>query len=1011
MALSYNAFISYRHHPDDIRVAGEIHRSLERFHIPGPLKKKTKKISRLFRDKEELPITSNLNDDIRIALENSDFLIVICSVHTKESGWVQREIELFLETHDRDHVLTVLASGEPYDVIPECLLYEDVTDPDTGETKRIEYEPLSCDWRMPRRKAQREELPRLAAAILGCAYDELRQRQKQYRTRRLTAILAAAFTLLVGLSAYFMYSAITIQKHLEASQKSQSQHLASAAGELLNEGDRLTAISLAMAALPSPDNDRPYVPSAEFVLTSALDLYNADCSGFSAAGIISPGEGITIRDFVVSPDRKYLYIWDERHVLTCWDTQTFGMLSSITPKEGLSMEVYAAQDGIIVYSIEQVTCYAPDGSSLWTIEGFYDAALCTDQRTLLLLDLSGKLLFIDTATGKETRAPIEIPCDSEASPLSTDLLGFPSRNCSADLPIAIACRVKEVDPSTGLIASTHCDILTVDPKSGTVTTIPVGAEDLHMVTVTPDRKLLVTSDPETEALMIGVFEGNRINGHSFYKLLCYDIDTQAHLWSGTVSSDTFSGFNSLTPIPGSNRVLCQVGLSMYVFDTGSGELVSQCAAGSGVVAISVEETKTWAILQDGYIASFVYDQHYCFEQKCMAGPISDGALGQDYYGLQWDSNTIIVYRPRKETPAWEYKSEHDIGGMDSLYIRGNLIAFENSGKVHVFDLQTKQPLPGFPLEGLQLLDFSDDGTRLVCADGEGALAQVDIATAEVQTTSLPIKDYASPPRDFALRGNILSYLIRVNDETTLFRYDTAGEQVLCSLDITTQNTAYGAMAILGQTDSHVWIWVPDGKVVEVDVAAQTETVILKELTAAPKITLLDDKVIITSLGDVHVRTPGGGELLSYSMENVTIGSVCPYGTDLLFLCDDGFLYRCDANGKLISQLQLHTDYGFASALTNTVIDPLVRWEFTQDGRLVLSACQITNVIDLETWALRCYVPKGIAYDPGSDSYLCTSAHRLMAYPACDVETLLQIAQTQLGTFQLTNAQKTAYGID
>ena len=125
MDIHYNAFISYRHHPDDIKVAADIHRSLERFRVPKSLRKATKGITRLFRDKEELPITSNLTDDISSALRNSDFLIVICSVHTKESVWVQREIELFLSTHPRNRVLTVLASGEPYDVIPEILLSEE----------------------------------------------------------------------------------------------------------------------------------------------------------------------------------------------------------------------------------------------------------------------------------------------------------------------------------------------------------------------------------------------------------------------------------------------------------------------------------------------------------------------------------------------------------------------------------------------------------------------------------------------------------------------------------------------------------------------------------------------------------------------------------------------------------------------------------------------------------------------------------------------------------------------
>ena len=78
MDIHYNAFISYRHHPDDIRVAMEIHRGLERFKIPKAIRKKSTPLH-LFRDKEELPITSHLTEDITRALENSEFLIVICS--------------------------------------------------------------------------------------------------------------------------------------------------------------------------------------------------------------------------------------------------------------------------------------------------------------------------------------------------------------------------------------------------------------------------------------------------------------------------------------------------------------------------------------------------------------------------------------------------------------------------------------------------------------------------------------------------------------------------------------------------------------------------------------------------------------------------------------------------------------------------------------------------------------------------------------------------------------------
>ena len=123
----YNAFISYKHAPLDSKVAADVQRSLEHFHIPAGIQNKTgkKRIERIFRDKDELPITSDLTDTISNALEKADYLIVICSPETKKSMWVKREIQYFLKNHTKSQVLTVLAAGEPEEVIPPILLYED----------------------------------------------------------------------------------------------------------------------------------------------------------------------------------------------------------------------------------------------------------------------------------------------------------------------------------------------------------------------------------------------------------------------------------------------------------------------------------------------------------------------------------------------------------------------------------------------------------------------------------------------------------------------------------------------------------------------------------------------------------------------------------------------------------------------------------------------------------------------------------------------------------------------
>ena len=148
MIEHYNAFISYKHAKEDTKVAEAVQHGLEHFHIPRKIKKKTgkKRIERIFRDKEELPITSDLSENIAYALEHSDYLIVICSTNTKESMWVPREIEFFLRNHSPRQIFTVLVNGEPQDVIPEILLHENrIVTNENGEqqTIRIPLEPLS----------------------------------------------------------------------------------------------------------------------------------------------------------------------------------------------------------------------------------------------------------------------------------------------------------------------------------------------------------------------------------------------------------------------------------------------------------------------------------------------------------------------------------------------------------------------------------------------------------------------------------------------------------------------------------------------------------------------------------------------------------------------------------------------------------------------------------------------------------------------------------------------------
>lgn len=316
--IKYDAFISYRHSELDSFVAETLHKQLENFILPRnvvrqkPVNKT--RIQRVFRDKEELPLVTNLADPITEALDNSEYLIVICSPRLPESMWCRKEIETFIEMHDREHVLAVLVEGEPDTSFPEELLYREVeeTQPDGSVIKkRMPVEPLAADVRGADHKEIRRkiksELLRLVAPMFDCNYDDLKQRHKEQRMRKIimTSVSISAVCLLFGIVSTTMALRIQHQntqiKEQNTQIRAQSDEIAAQAQEIeqqyreakkntaiskskeavnyLEEGDRMRAIATAQdALLDLSEGDRiedgvDYPAEAVYALTDSLYLY------------------------------------------------------------------------------------------------------------------------------------------------------------------------------------------------------------------------------------------------------------------------------------------------------------------------------------------------------------------------------------------------------------------------------------------------------------------------------------------------------------------------------------------------------------------------------------------------------------------------------------------------------------------------------------------------------------------------------------------------------------------
>ena len=205
----YDAFISYRHLPLDMAVAVKLQSLLETYRPPKNLTGlKRNRIKRVFRDQSELPTSGDLGSDIRQALLDSRYLIVVCSEETKNSLWCMEEIRMFKEAHHghTDHILPLLVSGEPSEVFPVELLWERKRTEVSAETltqeEWVRIEPLSADVRAKSRKESlkklRMEFLRIAAPLLGCSFDGLYQRHQKRRRRRIMAAAGGSAAIILS---------------------------------------------------------------------------------------------------------------------------------------------------------------------------------------------------------------------------------------------------------------------------------------------------------------------------------------------------------------------------------------------------------------------------------------------------------------------------------------------------------------------------------------------------------------------------------------------------------------------------------------------------------------------------------------------------------------------------------------------------------------------------------------------------------------------------------------------
>lgn len=555
--FKYDVFISYRHAPLDSAVAGYIQKALERYRVPAEIRRKTgkKKITRVFRDQEELGVSSDLYQEIREQLSQSEYLVLILSPRTRESPWVLREIETFLEFRSREYVLPVLVEGEPCDTFPDIL-------------SRDSKEPLAADFRGKSIKEAlrnaRRNLPRLVAPILHCSYAELVQRAKVYKMKRLAALSGVIAAAGICISAFTAWQYVQIRTNYQEKLANQSRYLARQSADLLSQGRREEALLVALEALPknSGDTSRPFVGEAMTALQNGLYTYY----DYGTSTIypmkrlelkavltdrVQTGQANGTELFSVMDVEGRVYVIDpvSMEILTLFEDRTyqkalFASDSRIILESENSLYCMDCTDGSLMWQWDFAILHPEDQSDAirsssalqWVYSQTLDQVICFN-RSSSTLDGEFVLYQILASEGTETVRKHPFGSESEQPAGSITDISLSPDGCRA--AVSFQCGRDTASPEP-YISGYLYRIMSLDLEENLTSPIT----DIHTSIGTnmewiDSRRLLTVSCQmlsETGAVLN--------SGHEHNDITLWDTDTAEPLWHNTTSSITGGTFRA-----------------------------------------------------------------------------------------------------------------------------------------------------------------------------------------------------------------------------------------------------------------------------------------------------------------------------------------------------------------------------------------------------------------------------------------------------------------------------------
>ena len=347
----YYAFISYKR--DDKKEAKRLQHALEYYRLPNHLRQENPELPEyvrpVFRDMTDLEV-GELSAQIHAGLEQSHFLIVVCSPRAAASKWVNDEVEYFISLGKQDKIIPYIIEGVPHASNPSEECY-----PPSLLNLSKEKELLGANIN---EVGKDSATIRVVSRMFSIRFDTLFQRYEREQKRKRwmwigVSILIASLGLSIG--GYFVRQNTKLEI-------SQSHFIAEKAEQLMKEGD----VFLAMRLLLTRTQSDLIIPEIEYGLRKAYNLLEEGTEPVSIIGAPfgKGGSYITNVNIEVTKDgSKYVYTKDKVLLVVC--------------------------------SFNGKTLFA----KTWN-DNIYNVELCNDDRYIVISDASGKAYVLDSSDGR-----------------------------------------------------------------------------------------------------------------------------------------------------------------------------------------------------------------------------------------------------------------------------------------------------------------------------------------------------------------------------------------------------------------------------------------------------------------------------------------------------------------------------------------------------------------------------------------------------------------------------------